>query len=284
MLAITDPGARQTTILLLTSWSITLAAASTSGTPLDFASAFASPSSSHPLGCDALGRDLLLRVIHGAQVSALVGLSAVGASLVFGSAVGLAAGWRGGWIDESLMRSVDVLLAFPGILLAVAAAAVLGPSPQNTAIALFLIGWTGYARLVRGETLALRERLHVEAARALGGGSFRIAVHHLLPMLAAPLLVQATFGLAGAIAAEASLSFLGLGVAPPTPSWGVMLAEGRAFLLTAPHLTLVPAGAIFATVLGIHLLGERLRRNLAGEHRGVLQDWQVGQKKLERPP
>jgi peptide/nickel transport system permease protein len=158
-----------------------------------------------------------------------------------------------------------VLLAFPGILLAIAAAAILGPSVANTTIALSVVGWIGYARLVRAETLSLRERLHVEAARALGASPARLAARHVLPMIAGPLVVQATFGLAGAIVAEASLSFLGLGAAPPTPSWGAMLAEGRAFFLVAPHLTLAPAAAVFVSVLGVHLLGEGLRARIAGE-------------------
>ncbi|MGH7804878.1 MAG: ABC transporter permease, partial [Candidatus Binatia bacterium] len=157
------------------------------------------------------------------------------------------------------------LLAFPGILLAIAATALLGPSLVNVTLALAAIGWTGYARLVRAETLSLRERPHVEAARALGAGWLRITIRHVLPLVAGPLAVQATFGLAGAIVAEASLSFLGLGASPPTPSWGSMLAEGRVFLLVAPHLTIFPALAVFCAVLSIHLLGEGLRRRITGE-------------------
>jgi peptide/nickel transport system permease protein len=157
------------------------------------------------------------------------------------------------------MRGVDILLAFPGILLAIAASAVLGPSLRNVILALSLIGWTGYARLVRGEVLSLKEREFVKAAQALGASRTRILVRHILPLVIAPLLVQVTFGLAGVIVAEASLSFLGLGVQPPTPSWGAMLNEGRPFLLVAPHLTLYPGLAIMLTVLGLNFLGDGLR-------------------------
>jgi peptide/nickel transport system permease protein len=217
------------------------------------------PSLVHPFGQDRLGRDILSRTLYGARVSLLVALSAVSLSLLAGTAVGLFSGLAGGWIDEILMRAVDVLLAFPGILLAIALSAVLGPGLPNVVIALSVIGWTSYARLVRAETLSLRERAHVESAVSLGAGPLRLLAVHILPLLAGPLLVQATFGFAGAIVAEASLSFLGLGTRPPTPSWGAMLNEGRNFLLVAPHLALFPGLAVFATVLGINFLGDGLR-------------------------
>jgi peptide/nickel transport system permease protein len=232
------------------------------------------PSRTHLLGQDRLGRDLWSRTVHGARVSLGVGAAAVAASLVIGTAVGLVAATRGGWTDELLMRLVDVLLAFPGLLLAIAAAAILGPSVRNVVLALSLLGWTGYARLVRAEALSIRTRPHVEAARALGAGDLRIVARHVLPLLVAPLVVQSTFGLAGAIVGEASLSFLGLGAAPPTPSWGSMLAEGRAFLLVAPHVALVPGFAIFATVLAVNLLGDALRDRLDVR---TDQTWQRGQ-------
>jgi peptide/nickel transport system permease protein len=225
---------------------------------LDLPRALAGPSWEHPFGFDRLGRDLSSRVAHGARISLAVGLSATAISLAFGTAVGLLAGLRGGWVDEVLMRVVDVFLAFPGILLAIALAATLGPSFPNLVAALSAFGWTGYARLTRTETLSIRSRPHVEAARAIGASSARIAVRHVLPLLAPALAVQATFGFAGAIVAEASLSFLGLGLPPPAPSWGAMLDEGRAFLLVAPHLALVPAGAIFLAVIGIQFLGDGL--------------------------
>ncbi len=217
------------------------------------------PSLEHPFGQDRLGRDLWSRIAYGARVSLLVGLSTVTISLTVGTLIGLLCGLRGGWMDELAMRFVDVLLAFPGILFAIALAAVLGPSLQNVIIALSAMGWTGYARLVRAETLALRDRPHVEAARALGAAPSRLVARHILPLLVAPLTVQATFGFAGAIVAEASLSFLGLGTQPPTPSWGAALSEGRAFLLVAPHVALFPGLAIFVTVLGINFLGDGLR-------------------------
>jgi len=221
------------------------------------------PSAAHLLGQDALGRDILARVIYGTRVSLCVGIVTVGVSLMIGAAIGALAGFAGGWVDELAMRAVDVLLAFPGLLLAIALTAVLGPSLRNVVLALCLIGWTGYARVARGEIVRLREREFVEAARALGVPEPRILVRHLLPLLATPLLVQATFGMAAAIVAEASLSFLGLGAQPPTASWGAMLNDGRAFVLVAPHLTLFPGLAILITVLGLNFLGDGLRDRLA---------------------
>ncbi|MBI2230478.1 MAG: ABC transporter permease, partial [Deltaproteobacteria bacterium] len=186
----------------------------------------------------------------------------VALSLSIGFALGALAGYFGGWLDQLLMRLVDVLLAFPGILLAIAFTAVLGPGLDHVILALCLIGWTGYARLVRGEILALREREFVHAARALGCAPGRVILCHLLPNLLPPLVIQATFGLAAAIVAEGSLSFLGLGVEPPTPSWGSMLNEGRQFLLVAPHLTTYPGLAIMITVIALNLIGDALQDRL----------------------
>jgi peptide/nickel transport system permease protein len=160
------------------------------------------------------------------------------------------------------MRAVDILMAFPGILLAIAFTAVLGPGLDHVILALCLIGWTGYARLVRGEILSLKEKEYIQAARAVGCSPSRTIIRHLIPNLLPPLLIQATFGLAGAIIAEGSLSFLGLGVEPPTPSWGSMLNEGRQFLLVAPHLTTYPGLAIMITVLGLNMLGDSLQNRL----------------------
>jgi len=216
----------------------------------------------HLLGTDKLGRDILSRVIYGARISLLVGFATVMISLTIGLAIGALAGYAGGWIDQLLMRVVDILLAFPGILLAIAFTAVLGPGLHHVILALCLIGWTGYARLVRGEILALREREFVQAARALGCAPKRIIARHLVPNLLPPLLIQATFGLAAAIVAEGSLSFLGLGVEPPTPSWGSMLNDGRQFLLVAPHLTTYPGLAIMLTVLALNLVGDSLTERL----------------------
>jgi peptide/nickel transport system permease protein len=217
----------------------------------------------HPLGTDKLGRDVLSRTLYGGRVSLLVGITTVAVSLFLGLAIGSLSGYLGGWVDQSLMRLVDVLLAFPGILLAIAFTAVLGPGLHHVILALCLIGWTGYARLVRGEILALREREFVRAAEALGGSPWRVIGLHLLPNLLPPLLIQATFGLAAAIIAEGSLSFLGLGVEPPTASWGSMLNEGRQFLLVAPHLTTYPGLTLMITVLGLNLVGDALQDWLA---------------------
>ncbi|MEK7782312.1 MAG: ABC transporter permease, partial [Candidatus Binatota bacterium] len=197
--------------------------------------------------------------LYGARISVLVGISTVSVSLLIGLLVGSLSGYFGGWVDQLLMRLVDILLAFPGILLAIAFTAVLGPGLNHVILALCLIGWTGYARLVRGEVLAIRERDFIHAAQALGGSPARIVLLHMLPNILPPLLIQGTFGMAAAIIAEGSLSFLGLGVQPPTPSWGSMLNEGRQFLLVAPHLTTFPGLAIMVTVLGLNLLGDGLR-------------------------
>ena len=221
----------------------------------------------HPLGTDKLGRDILSRTIHGGRVSLLVGVTTVAISLSLGLVIGSLSGYLGGWVDQLLMRLVDVLLAFPGILLAIAFTAVLGPGLDHVILALSLIGWTGYARLVRGEILALREREFVQAAQALGCKPRRVIVRHLLPNLLPPLLIQGTFGLAAAIIAEGSLSFLGLGVQPPTPSWGSMLNDGRQFLLVAPHLTTYPGLAIMITVLGLNLVGDGLQDRLQSRER-----------------
>jgi peptide/nickel transport system permease protein len=220
-------------------------------------------SSDHPLGTDKLGRDILSRLLYGARISLTVGIATVALSFAIGLIVGSLSGFWGGWIDQLMMRLVDILMAFPGILLAIAFTAVLGPGLDHVVLALCLIGWTGYARLVRGEILSLREREFIHAARALGCAPARIILRHLVPNLLPPLLIQATFGLAAAIVAEGSLSFLGLGVEPPTPSWGAMLNEGRQFLLVAPHLTTYPGLAIMLTVFALNLVGDALQEKLA---------------------
>lgn len=219
------------------------------------------PSLAHPLGQDRLGRDVLAGLLYGGRVSLGVGLVAVALSLAVGTAVGFVAGYRGGWVDEAIMRVVDVLLAFPGILLAIALAGVLGPSVRNLVLALTVLGWVGFARLVRGEVLSLKHREFVVAARVLGAGPLRIAWRHLLPNLAGPLAVQATFSVASTILAESSLSFLGLGP-QDVPTWGAMLSQGVDYLLFAPHLALFPGAAIMLTVLGINVLGDALRDRL----------------------
>jgi peptide/nickel transport system permease protein len=222
----------------------------------------AGPSWSHPLGLDELGRDILARLAIGARVSLLVGLVVVSVSATIGVLVGAVAGYRGGLVDDVLGRVMDVLLAFPGMLLAIALVAVLGPSIGHVVIALGVIGWVGYARLVRGQVLKIREFDYVHAAHALGASSFRILLRHVLPATLAVVTVQATLGMAGAVLAEASLSFLGLGVQPPTPSWGAMLDAGRSHLLDAPHLAIAPGAAIAFMVLSFNLAGDVLRDKL----------------------
>jgi peptide/nickel transport system permease protein len=217
------------------------------------------PSVTHPFGLDELGRDILARIMSGARISLLVGLSVVSVSSVLGMLFGSIAGYFGGRVDDVVSRVIDVLMAFPGILLAIALVAVLGPSLANVVLALSVIGWVGYARLVRGQALRAREFEFVQAARALGAGPARIVLRHVLPTAFPAVVVQATLGMAGAIIAEASLSFLGLGVQPPTPSWGTMLDAGRSHLFDAPHLTIFPGLAIAVLVLGFNFLGDGLR-------------------------
>jgi peptide/nickel transport system permease protein len=225
----------------------------------NLAQGLSGPSLEHPLGQDKMGRDILSRLIYGSRVSLLVGLSTVAASLLIGTLAGVVSGYVGGMADEALTRIMDVVLAFPGILLALTLMAVLGPSLRNVVIALCAVGWVNYARLARGQVLALRECDFVTAARALGCGDLHIVVHHLIPNLIAPILVEASFGMGSAIVGEAGLSFLGLGVQPPTPSWGAMLNEGRSFLLIAPHLTAFPGLAVMTVVLGVNFFGDGLR-------------------------
>lgn len=217
------------------------------------------PTASHLFGLDELGRDILSRVLLGARVSLLVGVTVVGISASVGTMVGAIAGYVGGALDTIISRLMDVLMAFPGILLAIALVAVLGPSLTNVVLALVVIGWVSYARLVRGQVLRAREFDYVIAARALGAGTPRILVQHVLPTALPALTVQATLGMAGAILSEAALSFLGLGVQPPTPSWGTMINGGRGHLLDAPHLTIFPGIALAIVVLGFNFLGDGLR-------------------------
>lgn len=217
------------------------------------------PSLAHPLGLDELGRDILARLLEGARISLMVGLAVVSVSSTVGMFFGSIAGYFGGRVDDVISRVIDVLMAFPGILLAIAIVAVLGPSLTNVVFALSIIGWVGYARLVRGQALRARELEFVQAARACGASSARIVLRHILPTALPAVVVQATLGMAGAIIAEAALSFLGLGVQPPTPSWGTMLDAGRAHLFDAPHLTIFPGLAIALLVLGLNFLGDGLR-------------------------
>jgi len=218
------------------------------------------PSSAHWFGADELGRDILSRVIYGARISMLVGSCVVATSLALGLIIGSIAGYYGGFIDRFVNIVVmNAFMSFPGILLAIAFVAFRGPGIFNLVLALSLGGWVGYARLVRAQVLAAREREFVEAARALGASDLRIIVRHILPNIIQPVIVQAAIGMAGAILAEATMSFLGLGVPPPTASWGAMLNDGRAHLFDAPHLVLFPALAVMLAVLSFNFIGDALR-------------------------
>jgi peptide/nickel transport system permease protein len=216
----------------------------------------------HPLGTDHLGRDILARIIYGSRIALVVGLAAVLISGVLGLAIGLVAGYFGGKVDDVLMRLADVQLAFPFILLAIAVIGVLGPSLGNIIIVIGVSSWVVYARVVRGEVLSIRAREFVQAAVALGSRDGRIIVRHVLPNALTPWLVVATLDMARVIVIESALSFLGLGVQPPTPTWGGMLADGRVYLSTAWWLATFPGLAILVTVLGINLFGDGLRDTL----------------------
>jgi peptide/nickel transport system permease protein len=225
------------------------------------------PTHGHPFGQDKLGRDVLSRMIYGARVSLIVGVAVVLISALVGFMVGAMAGTFGGIVDQAVMRIIDLLMAFPGILLAIALAAVLGPGLGNVIFALSLLGWVGYARLVRAQVLVERERPYFEAAKALGAAWPRLIFRHLAPNVAGPVLVQASFGIAGAVLAEAALSFLGLGT-QKVPSFGSLLSHGINFLRTAPHLTIFPGLAVFALVISFNLLGDFLGDYLRVEEKG----------------
>ncbi len=220
------------------------------------------PSWELPLGADDLGRPVLERLAAGAGTSLVVGFGVVAVSLFIGALMGGIAGYAGGWVDLLIVRVIDVFLAFPGILLAIALSGILGPGLGNVVIALAAVSWVGYARLARAQVLSLRRREHVIAAQALGATPRRILLWHLLPLAAAPLIVEATFGIAAAVLAEAGLSFLGLGVQPPSASWGSMIRDGVGHMLTAPHLVAAPGLSLMLVVLALNLLGDRLRDRL----------------------
>ena len=217
------------------------------------------PCREYPMGTDDLGRCLLSRIIYGARVSLKLGVIVVGIITVIGVTLGLISGYYGGIVDEIIMRLVDVVLAFPGIILALAIAGALGPGLFNVMLALAMVGWTGLARVVRGSVLSVKQKEFVESARALGCSDLHIMTRHILPNVMAPVIVLATLDMAFIILAAAGLSFLGLGAQPPTPEWGSMLNNGRAFMRTAPHLTTFPGLAIMVAVLAFNFLGDGLR-------------------------
>jgi peptide/nickel transport system permease protein len=227
---------------------------------LELASRLAPPSAAHWCGTDELGRDILSRLIYGARISMLVGSSVVVGALFLGLVIGSVAGYYGGKVDRFVnVILMNAFLSFPGILIAISFVAFRGPGVFNLILALSLGGWVGYARLVRAQVLAAREREYVEAARALGASDWRIVTRHILPNIIQPVIVQAAIGMAGAVLAEATMSFLGLGVPPPTASWGSMLNDGRAHLFDAPHLVLFPAAAVMLAVLSFNFIGDALR-------------------------
>lgn len=221
-----------------------------------------SPFQHAPLGTDELGRPLWARLLAGAQTSAWVALMVVGISASVGTFIGMLSAYIGGWFDNLIRWIIDAFLAFPHLLLAIALAAVLGAGIGNLVLALSIVGWVGYARLARGQTLSLRNRYHVMAARSLAVPRYLILWRHVLPLLFAPLAIEMTFGIAGAVIAEAGLSFLGLGVQPPQASWGTMIREGARYILTAPHLVLVPGLTLMLVILAVNRFGDALRDKL----------------------
>lgn len=217
------------------------------------------PTLAHPMGTDQLGRDILTRILYGARISLGIAVSVVSITLVIGTTVGVIAGYAGGWTDEALMRFVDILIAFPGILLALVIAGVLGPSLINIMIALAIVGWTGYTRIIRGSVLSVRKQEYIKAAQLMDVSRPRLLLRHIVPNVITPVVVLATMDMAYVILGTAGLSFLGLGAQPPTPEWGTMLAAGRKYIGTAWWVVTFPGLAIMITVFGFNLLGDGLR-------------------------
>jgi peptide/nickel transport system permease protein len=217
------------------------------------------PSWQYPFGTDDLGRCIFSRLVYGTQISLLISVMVVGVTAIIGTSIGLISGFAGGAVDEVLMRIVDILLAFPGLILALVIAGLLGPGLFNVMLALAIVGWTGYARVVRGCVLAEKEKGFVEATRALGGSKYYIMFRHIMPEVLAPVIVMAALGMGGTILSASALGFLGLGSQPPAPEWGSMLNEGRTFLQLAPYCTIFPGLAIMLTVLAFNFLGDGLR-------------------------
>ncbi len=222
----------------------------------------AGPGVGNWLGSDDLGRSIVDRLVMGARTSFLVAAFVVSISAVIGTSLGVLAAWYGGFFDLVVVAVIDIFLAFPGILLAIALAGVLGPGIGNVIIALATVGWVGYARLARAQTLSVKQRDHVQAAQALGVTTTGILTRHVLPLITAPLIIEATFGVAAVVVAEAGLSFLGLGVQPPDASWGSMIRDGARYMLVAPHTVTAPGVAMLLVVLSINLLGDRIRDRL----------------------
>jgi peptide/nickel transport system permease protein len=230
---------------------------------LDLNGRLVGPSWAHWFGTDELGRDILSRTLYGARISLIVSVSVVGLSLAVGLVAGCVAGFYGGWLDTAInVYVMNAFLALPGILLAIAFVAFMGPGLWNVIVALAISGWVGYARLVRGQVMAVKEREFVEAARALGASDLRILSRHVLPNIVQPLIVQGAIGMATAVMAEATLSFLGLGVPPPAASWGAMLNDARSHLFDSPHMVFFPAMAVMLCVLSFNFIGDALRDSM----------------------
>ncbi|CDO03217.1 Glutathione transport system permease protein GsiD [Oceanobacillus picturae] len=230
-----------------------------SPTAQDIVNRYQAPSSDHLLGTDELGRDIFSRIVYGTRISIQIGVIAVGISLAIGVLLGGIAGYYGRWIDQIVMRFIDIMMAFPSILMAIALVAVLGPSLQNAMIAVGIVGIPQFARIVRSAVLSIKENEYIEAAKSIGAKHGRILIQHVLPNCVAPIIVQATLGVGTAILDAAGLSFLGLGAQPPTPEWGAMLSDGRAAIQNAPWVVAFPGLAIFFVVLGFNLFGDGLR-------------------------
>lgn len=243
-----------------------------SPTEQDLFNRLAAPSMDHLMGTDQLGRDIFSRVLYGARISLRIAVLVVSITVIIGTAVGVTAGYLGGWVDEALMRLVDTLLAFPGLLLALVVAGILGPSLNNIMIALAIVGWTQYARVIRGETLSVKEKEYMKSAQLMGVSTPRLLIRHALPNVITPVVVLATMDLAYVILGTAGLSFLGLGAQPPTPEWGTMLASGRDYVTTAWWIVNFPGLAIMVLVLGFNLLGDGLRDVLDPRDLGNVED------------
>ncbi len=251
----------QLSLVVLAFGALLLFSNSFDGTSVQLSKILTPPTLTDPFGHDELGRSILIRVIAGAALAFKIAFTVMIFSFIIGVSIGLISGYFGGWVDQLLMRIVDVFLAFPGLLLAIVLAGVLGPGINNLIIALVSVGWIGYARIMRVQTLTLIKQDHVTAAKSMGLGTVTIWIRHILPLAASPLLIEATFGFAGTIISEAGLSFLGLGVQPPDPSWGQMIREGARYMLVAPHYILFPSLVLWLTVAGINHFGERLRKH-----------------------
>ncbi len=235
---------------------------------IDLTHILSPPAADGWLGYDDLGRQVFDRLVAGGRTSFFVALWVVSISVLVGAFLGTLSAWRGGVWDHIMVRIIDIFMAFPGILLAIALAGTLGPGIENVVMALASVGWVGFARLARAQALSLKHREHIQAAVALGAGPGRIITRHLVPLLAAPLIVEATFAVAAVVIGEAGLSFLGLGVQPPAASWGSMILVGTRYMLVAPHLVVAPGLALLLVVLSVNLLGDRLRDHLDVRYRG----------------